>query len=260
MLEKLRKFQRNSFFNYIRSINVGNALMAKTAPKEVWVLIASTIITAFVLQSMNTTISDRSIEGTFISAWILYGCCLLCGYQRRKKPSAFNLIPIGYRKRVLWAYLANVVFYIITIICWITFGILIILFISIVTFLASGEWILVMEETVNSPVYIGAQGAVFDVLMFLFLFGAGMLLSYISDRVIRMIATIGFPLLFEIFALIILHYSGNYGSLIPMGNVIENFGNLPCPIAWLVGFGAITVLTWVGSIYFALKYEKPKEY
>lgn len=169
-------------------------------------------------------------------------------------------MPIGYRKRVVWSFLANLVFYVAAILIWVAFIVFIILFIALITFFAGGGWILTVEESAAAPVALGVQGYIFDALMFLFLFGAGMSLSYIGNKMIRYLSTVGFPLLLEIFALLLIRYSGNFGGFIPMGNVIENFENLPCSVAWLVSFGVIALVTLAGAIIIALKNEKPKEF
>lgn len=259
---KRNKFLHNSFFNYFRAINFSSVTNARSAPAEIWIAAITAGLAGFVVSSMNTADAESGIAlFCFDASWVALVVSYIIGYRRRKKPSTLNLMPINYKKRVLYSYLSALLSTVIVIILFLVCFMVLMLLIALIILATTGEWVFVIEQS-ESVVAICAQGQAFSFFFWLFVFGGGMMITYFKKPKTRYIAMVAFVALLEIIALLFINMLsvGYEYEFALSGNVAADFEKLPLSWLWLTGFGLIAVGVFAASVCCALDAEKPKDF
>lgn len=259
------------FFAYIRvCCGYGNTRYAKRGfwNVETVLIIISALLVGGVIMCLNSSAAAEtvgsSIRGNafiYIAVYV-YLMALLTGVARRNKPSLLTLFPISYEKRAVYAHLAVLLSGLLFTAAWILFMFAIMLFISVVALIFTGEWVflLAFEQKAGLTAVPDVQGVLFVTLVIILLFGASMAISYIRNKKVRYSMFFVCPAVFSVFSLLIANLSSVEGKFVISNNMLLNFKNLPLSWLWLVVLAVIALGICAVSVCLALKYEKPKDY
>lgn len=176
------------------------------------------------------------------------------------KTTLLRVVPISYKKRVLYYYLGIVIFSLIgLLIFWV--GVLVIFGIfGGIAFLATGENIFVIENT-EAIINLSANA-------YLFSFFKSVLMFAVLSAIARIEKTKHFIIV--IVSLIVVYFSGSVllANLVQTGasgvvlraKIYELFETLPLPWLAVVLCAVLAVGAAVGSVLFVINKEKPKAF
>lgn len=256
------------FIAYYRAVYVGNVRNAKRGfwNVEILLIIISALLVAGVTACLNQSyVADGSgnFSGSIFiyASTFVYTMALSMGTMRRFKPSLMNLVPISYKKRAVYSHLSVMLYGVIFVLCWFAIMLAVILFISLLTLIFTGEWVFFphFAENAGFAVYPDVQGVLFIVFLSVALFGVGMAISYIQNKKVRYSMLFVFPAVFFALALLLVNKSVE-GKFVLCNNMLFNFINLPLSWVWLTAAAVIAVSVCAVSLALGFKAEKPKNY
>lgn len=176
------------------------------------------------------------------------------------KTTLFRVVPISYKKRVIYYYLDIVIFSLIGLLIFLV-GILIIFGIfGAIAFLATGENIFVIENT-ETLINLSANAYLFSFFKSVFMFA-------VLSAIVRLEKTKHFNIAIVSFEAV--YFGGNVllANLVQTGasgvvlraKIYELFETLPLPWLAVVLCAVLAVGAAVGSVLFVISKEKPKEF
>lgn len=257
---KRNKFLHNSFFNYIRSFNNSNTLQASgKMSKEICFIFISMFLLSVPIGMMNTNTNDDSVSIMLSGCVWMFGICLFLGVLHRHKPSVLNLLPLNYKKRVVYSYLADIVCYLLIIVVMLLLSLTLIAIICFFEFIFEGDLTFVFEDG-ESFQPVGIQGELFWFFMNIFVYSMAKIISCLNKKTVRYTFMFVFPIVLIIIAAILVNFSNGVPYFTLKCNVVENFNNLPLPWLWLTVIGVISALVFISSVLCVIDTEKPKDY
>lgn len=257
------KIANNGYFRYFRAVvacphekqrNFGEVLAAICS---VWFLC--------IILNLMCAFTDDDSAGVSMSLILVIGIIgylapIIMGTFRRIKPSLLAVAPINYKKRVAFAYITDVLS-IIVICAVIAVSVLLgTLFISVLGYVFTGEWMFVLDTSETITLELGVQARLFEVFLALLMYGVGSCVSNIQSKKSRLIVLLAFPAALELLALIMLNVANRRAGFIFSGHLSANFENLPLSALWLSLFGILSVGSVICSVFLAVKAQKPKNY
>ncbi|MGN0813275.1 MAG: hypothetical protein ACI4MQ_07195 [Candidatus Coproplasma sp.] len=176
------------------------------------------------------------------------------------KTTLLRIVPISYKKRVIYYYLDIVIFTLLGLIIFLV-GILIIFGIfGAIAFLATGESIFVAEKT-EAIANLSANA-------YLFSFFKSVLMFAVLSAIVRLEKTKHFLIAVASFIAVYIGGSVLLANLVQTGasgfvlraKIYELFETLPLPWLAVVLCAVLAVGAAVGSVLFVISKEKPKEF
>lgn len=260
MREFLYKF---SFFRYLAGIN------CKPTQRRPFVAIILTFyfLLFFYTFSSIFMFNFSAMLCAFLGAMIFVSAALLGNY-RNTKPNLATLMPLGFKRRLLYDFLGAIlvtVMAILLICAFILIGVLLGIIIAAISGdLTSGEE--EAGEAVSLFTGVGVYGGLFSALYCVITYSAGLISSYITRRKYRNIFlacfVVALALGTTLSGLPCISNSGqefgNFSIALPFVSRCYDYMSLPwlCTLAWcLVAAGMLAA-----AIYLGYKFHKPKTF
>lgn len=246
------------YIAYLRAFNVTPTAMQNKNG------IAYAIIKLYLLVVATCFVIVKS--GNAVSLFYLFTLLMaisVAGMYYQVKPSVTSIMPIGYKKRTAFYFINCVVM---AVVSWITILAVLALITGCITLLLclTGEFGTSSPSSPEESITfaISAASAVYQIFACLFHFGCLAVLTRISER-------LRFFLLFVFYLVVNLIGGYTLGGIILAGNPAEEwnplivfacFDQLPNP--WLAAglCAVIGISVFVGSVFFILHKERPKEF
>lgn len=256
----LNKFLHNSFFTYIKALQISPVANKRDTGYTVEYLVSIfSALTIFWIVSGFENLAGTQLYFTAVVGVFLYAMWLVLGMFRRSKPSPLTLAPIGWKKRVVYSYLSNLVYSIIAALIIALFALIIFLFVAFIVFISSGESVFSIEDDVEPIRYaVAAKGQLFTAFAGLLIYGMGALITHIDNKKWRLSLTVSFPVALELIGLLVLNCAHS-GGFVLTGSIAAEFENLPVSWLWLTFTAIAAVAVTVLSVLFAINYERPSK-
>lgn len=257
---------KNEFLCYCKAFVYGRPLNAIAGRNGGNILaIISTILVGMAIERASESLTPDG-NGVVISSIagvgvLFYLMIMLVGMSYGVRPSILNMLPIPYKRRVVYYYLHLVVLVIAAMIFLFAFSVIFMLFLAVLLFISTGEWMFVAEASGGyEALYVGLQGNLFDLFLLLFVIGMAIIISLIKSKNLRIAALMSFPVLLYLALLGMLNLCGGTGFFRFSGNLFADFETLPLSWLWLTlwavaAVAAITIATLRLADFF-----KPKEF
>ena len=264
---------KNGFYCYLRSMRDGVTVSMNrnnpSAYRESIILIFSAIFMASLMGQLTVSMFDQSVMAIIPGlSWLFYAAVLSLGMYLRNRPAEFNLLPISYKWRSLYFYLAMFVIVAVMMVVFLVAILVIMLFTFLMLAIISGgaifkEISVEVEDGIGEIVPIGWQGQLFGVILILTVIGAASLIILIKSGKLRNVLCFVYPLVQHIVLVIMLNIANKYsvGSGFALsGNLFASFKYLPLSWLWLTIFGAAAIGLLTYSVIRIIRYHRPKDY
>ncbi|MGN0813810.1 MAG: hypothetical protein ACI4MH_01085 [Candidatus Coproplasma sp.] len=195
-----------------------------------------------------------------------FGLCLgLCSVSISSafcnKPSLFSIVPVSYKKRVLYYYLDIDIYSLIGIMIFLLVFLVIGGIAGLAVFLSTGENIFVIEET-ETVINLSANAYLFSFFKSIFVFAVLSAISRIENVKCFLAAGAAFVAVYIGGNVLLsnLVITGDSSSVSFSAKIYELFETLPNPTLAVVLCAVIAVVAAVGSVAFIVYKEKPKAF
>lgn len=264
MKKGTNKFLNNSFTAYMRA-----TMASPVGAKRSAGYVKETLVNVFSFMALLWLVAAAERSGGYagnisvvISASvgaIFYANWIVTGISRRARPAPLGFVPIGWKRRVVYTYLSNLMYTIFTYIIITACVIALILFWALTILIISHYWILT-NWSFEWIQFIGAgwRTQLFTMFTGLLFYGVGACISFVGNKKLRTALTISFPVLMHILLTILRSVisGGDYYYYVDILNDFENFqGN----IGWLVAVIIASVASVALSVYLCIRNEKPSK-
>ncbi|MDE6586524.1 MAG: hypothetical protein K2K80_07585 [Clostridia bacterium] len=258
------KFFNNSFTAYLRALGASpiGSKRETSFMVEMFVNIFAVTALFFIVESFETFILADNIVIFGMSALpgtLLGAIWLILGVTTRAKPSPLGLLPISWKRRVVYDYLGNLVF---TVFAVVVFAVAVLVWmtvLSVVLLAATGEWIFeISEGPADIVVTASAEGQLFSLFAGLFIYGAGATITNLQDKKLRIGLTVALPFVVELLGLLILNCA-NGSDFAMSGHIAYHFNDLPLSWLWLTATAIVAAGMVALSVFVCIKAEKPNE-
>ena len=255
----------------MKSMRLGSTVsFNRTNPasyRQSLVVVFSSILLASLMWQLTSSFTENSSLAILPNiCWIFYAAVLTLGLTMRNRPSVFNLLPISYKQRTVYFYLAMVVIVIFTAIVIALVFLAIFLFTFLIMLIFTGGGILSegsgIEEEIDSvnTVAIGWQGNLFALFLLLLVIGAATIIILMNNGKLRNVLCFVYPIVQHILLVIMLNIADSSHGITLAGNLFASFKNLPLSWLWLTFFGIISVGVLTYSVIRLIQYHRPKQY
>lgn len=259
------KFFYNSFTAYARAM-FASPIGAKRETGfmvETFINIFSFIALFWVVGSFESVFGYVDVGANVVCASAMVGAFLYAvwisfGIARRAKPSPVGLLPISWKRRVIYDYLGNLVYSIFIAVCIAIFALLWTLLLGLLVLAATGEWIfqVVEDSGITVTAYASAQGNLFALFSGLLIYGAGACIANLTNKKWRIGLTLAFPFIIKLAGLLFLNCAVG-GDFVMNGNIAFVFDELPISWLWLTVTALAAVGITVLSVFMCIKFQKP---
>lgn len=259
---------QNSYRVYLRTIFNGTTVNVR-ATGSAWAsdgvfITWSMFLMMWILgqSSINFTENGMSFPLFSISffGWAFFVSILTLGMYLRNKPSAFNLLPISWKKRTAYFYVTALVFVALILVGIIACFLVIFATAAIITLAVQGVDFVYEEETVSEFIPMCAQGQLFGVCVILLIIGAATAICLIKSDKLRRLMYYVFPLALDIPLLIMNNLTNGTGVFALSGNIYANFERLPISWLWLTFAAIIAIGAFAFGLYRLIQHERPKDF
>lgn len=253
--EQLRDFWQ--FFKMYR--HSGSASSKMRFRKYIYLLVVS--IFAFFLISAHL-----AGPGSFTLSYPLacfIGIAIGVGYASNTKPTIISVSPFSPKQRTVFGYLLCIVYVIIFTVFMIVITILFLLIIALFAFLATGENILIIEESI---IQTSARGDLIYFFIGLCFFFSVYTISHIGSRKIRNIAITIWFMVAETLMLVFVNVvstasnHGVYPGFSFTADVLINIDKLAHPWVPLLIAGLLTLVAFGTSVYTSYNCHRSRKF
>ncbi len=170
----------------------------------------------------------------------------------RVRPSLFNLLPIGGRRKTGFFFLSVLLTTVLSIVIFAVVLTVFFLIIALIVLISSGEWIFVFEES-EAPVMTCWQGELLALILGVGIFGAGMIASCLKKKSLRIVFTLVIPII-AVAPFIVIMQLGR----VEFGQLFILFDTLPYSYVYLIVFGVIAIALLVFGVLRLIRFLEPK--
>ena len=221
----------------------------------------SAFILMIAISITHSVISENVFSTNLNPCWIIWVAFLIVGYVLRTKPSLGSLLPMGAKRKTLYAFLFTLLTSILVVLFFILCMLFIMPFAAISVVALTGEWILVFEESETPQlIQFSLQGCFFDIFLGVITTSCSAIASFTEKRKLRLILTFGIPLAILIFSLIMVNAANGMSGFVGSANMSVDFEKLPLSWLWLTVIAIISAATAVYAVIKVYNYNKPKNY
>lgn len=259
------KLFNNSFTAYIRAY-YASPIGGRRDTGFMWDMVINAVVFMVALIIVGNfeseIIWDDSVIVNCASAEIgaiLCAMWLLMGVPRRVKPSPMGLLPLSWKRRVVYDYLGNLVYTLLVLAILAVVALIWILILGLIILSFTGEWLFSIDLSYGTvtTITVSAQGQLFALFAGLFIYGTGACLSYLPGKKLRIGLTIAFPFVLELLGLLFLNCSKDVDYFMMSGHVPMQFENLPVSWLWLTFTAIFAVGITALSVWLSIKSNKP---
>ncbi len=257
----MKKQGGNFVLKYLKAWWLGNGTYNRYNLSRILLMLlyiaAIFTITAFVSAG---NIESDDMSGFFVAFGIAPGFLIggAMGFYRFDKPSAVSLVPISYKKKCLCDFIVMVLLHAL---CVAYIAVLMSLFGILLPGLISLSEGMPFFETTGQlfNAKYNACGVLFYLFLYILIFGAGAVLSYIRKNGFRVIFTVVFTVAVCLYTFLL---TGLGGGKMPDGNFSVNTDLTAIAGGWaallVIALAACGMLACY--VYMSLKFHKPKNY
>lgn len=235
------------FWTYYMALNFGpNDTMG--AAGKMWVPIMSTL---FLIWGV-TFVGGSAIPITLCFSVFGYMTVIALCIAARVRPSLFNLLPIGRRRKTGFFFLSIALTTVFATLAVAVTLALAFLLIALIGLAASGEWLFVLDvsEAVAMPCW---QGELLALILCGGIFGAGMIVGCIKKKSLQSVLTLLIPIIAVAPFIVIMQFGG-----IEFGQLFIRFDVLPYSYIYLIVFGVIAAALLAVGVVRMIGFLNPK--
>lgn len=176
---------------------------------------------------------------------------LLC-HVARVRPSLYNLLPIGGKRKTGFFFLSILLTTVLSLVSFVVILAFFFLIISLIVLAASGEWLFVLDvsEAVAMPCW---QGELLALILCGGIFGAGMIVGCIKKKSLQSVLTLLIPIIAVAPFIVIMQFGG-----IEFGQLFILFDVLPYSYIYLIVFGVIAAALLAVGVVRLINFLNPK--
>lgn len=240
------------FWAYFRALNMCSGSL--NATNFMWGMYAC-VGSLFLYDILIGSLAEESMP-----VIVVFGSFFCCGFVvallcTRCYPSLYHLLPISPKRNILYFFLSSLVMSFIVMGALFLVAAITALIVALVILVASGEWIIVMEQTDTVIPDICAQGHWLAVAMVVFLFGAVLVSGTCRYKWIRyggvMVASLAMFVPLKVYCVV---------NGIQSGMLFVNFDAVPQSWVVLLIFAVAAAAMLVYGLYKIIVYLSPKRY
>ncbi len=254
------KEQLSDFWQYFKMYQHSGSASSKTRfRKYIYLLVVS--IVAFIMLSSHLTGPGHLSLNYPLACFI--GIAIGVGYVSNTKPSLISVSPFSPKQKTVFGYLLSIVYLIIFTVFMIAVTMLFILIVALFAFLASGENIFVIEESIIQTSYRGDLIYCFLGLCYFF---SVYTISHIGKRKIRNIAITIWFIVIETLMLVLVNVvsTASNGGIYPgfsfSADVLLDIDKLAHPWVPILIAGILSAVAFGTSVYTSYRCHRTRDF
>ena len=234
------------FWTYYMALNFGPN-EAQWAAGKMWTPITSMLLLIWGV----SFVGGSSIPFTLCFFAFGYLTVIALCLTVRIRPSLYNLLPIGRRRKTGFFFLSIALTTVLAMLAVAVTLLLAFLIVALIGFVASGEWFFVLES--EAPAMTCWQGQVLALILGVGIFGAGMIASCLKKKSLRITFTLLIPIIAIAPFFAIMQLGG-----VEFGQLFILFDTLPYSYVYLIVFGVIALTLLVVGVLRLIRFLNPK--
>lgn len=235
------------FWTYYLALNFGPNEVQGAAGK-MWAPILSMLLLIWGV----SFVGGSAIPFTLCFFAFAYLTVIALCITARVRPSLFNLLPIGGRRKTGFFFLSVLLTAVLSLVIFAVVLTVFFLIIALIVLVSSGEWIFVFEES-EAPVMTCWQGELLALILGVGIVGAGMIASCLKKKSLRITFTLLIPIIAVAPFIVIMQLGG-----IAFGQLFILFDVLPYYYIYLIVFGALAVALLAVGVVRMIGFLNPK--
>ena len=235
------------FWTYYMALNFGPNEVQGAAGK-MWAPIISMLLLIWGV----SFVGGSSIPFTLCFFAFAYLTVIALCLTVRVRPSLYNLLPIGGRRKTGFFFLSVLFTAVVSIVIFAVVLTVFFLIIALIVLVTSGEWIIVFEES-ESPAMTCWQGELLALILGGGIFGAGMIVGCIKRKSLQIIFTLLIPIIVVAPFIVIMQL-----GKIEYGQLFILFDALPFSYLYLIAFGLIATALLAVGVMRIIRFLNPK--